>query len=138
MMFSIKSFAQGYIKLNPVSLAFGIMNLGYEQTLGEHQSLQVKLYGHTSGELYGARLIYKFFVSNKPAPEGLYLAPIVGYVGSEGDGVARVGGLIGYQTVFSNDKISFEGGIGPAYTVGIPTVLPIAALNIGIRIGGGR
>ena len=139
MVSSSSIFAQGYLKVNPISLAVGIVNLGYEQVTTPKQSVQLKAYSHFSTGLYGGRLMYKFFLSNKPSPAGLYVAPIAAYVGSEGDGIFRVGGLIGYQAIFSNDKLSFEGAIGPAVVPDSETgVLPIFSLNLGIRIGGGH
>jgi len=144
LMYSTTTFAQGYLKVNPVSLAVGIINVGYEQVTTPKQSMQVKAYSHISSGVYGGRLMYKFFLSNKPSPAGLYVAPIAAYIGSEGEGIFRFGGLIGYQAIFSNDRLSFEGGIGPAVVAGAGSVgsetgiLPIFVLNLGIRIGKGR
>ena len=125
--------------MNPISLAVGIVNLGYEQVTAPKQSIQLKAFTHITTGVYGARLMYKFFLSEKPSPAGLYVSPIAAYIGAEGDGYFRVGGLIGYQAVFSNDKFSVEGAIGPAVSPGSESgVLPIFSLNMGIRIGGGH
>jgi len=114
LMFTTSSFAQGYLKVNPLSLAVGILNVGYEQVTAPKQSMQLKVYSHYSGGLYGGRLMYKFFLTEKESPEGLYVAPIAAFIGAEGGGAFRLGGLIGYQVTFSNDKLSFEGAVGPA------------------------
>ncbi len=126
MLISYTGNSQSYLKVNPISLAFGSLNASYEQVLSEKKSFEVGanilLGSGYSG--FGASGQYRFYLTNSGAPKGLFVAPEVGitfgkysYFGSSSDSftVFEIGGLIGYQWLFSKDKFSFQLGISPAY-----------------------
>ncbi len=167
MMLATNASAQGYIKINPLGLAFGQLGASYESVLSEKSSFQIgaNFYNRsfvgvkTTG--LGASLQYRFYLSNDDAPKGLFVAPLVGanflkygYTDVLGAGVGgedfnytliTIGAMIGYQWLFSDDKFSFELGIGPAYRIatgnfgdGISNlgngVWPTASLSLGYRL----
>lgn len=151
--------AQGIIKLNPIGLAFGSLNAGYETFLSNKSSLYVGASYYSRG-LLGVRYTgvgldgqYRIYLSDNERPKGLYVAPAVsvGFIGFKDDTdekfnytLVRLGGIIGYQWVFSQ-KFTVEVGIGPSY--GFITgdfdddtevfgdgVLPIGILSLGYII----
>ncbi|HMQ62763.1 MAG TPA: DUF3575 domain-containing protein [Flavilitoribacter sp.] len=150
--------AQGIIKLNPIGLAFGSLNAGYETFLNDKSSVYV------GASFYSRNLIgikysglgldgqFRFYLSNNDRPKGLYVAPAasVGFIGFKDNSdkfnytLIRLGAIIGYQWVFSQ-KFTVEVGIGPSY--GLITgnyedsvdvfgdgVLPIGILSLGYII----
>jgi len=167
MMFATNASAQGYLKVNPLGLAFGQLGASYEGVLNEKSSFEVganfynrKFVGvKTTG--FGASLQYRFYLSSDDAPRGLFVAPLVGanflkygYTDATGTGIGAsdfnytlitVGALIGYQWLFSDDRFSFEIGIGPAYRIatgdfgdGVSNlgtgVWPTGSLSLGYRL----
>ncbi len=165
MMMATNASAQGYLKINPITLAFGRMGIQYEGVINEKSSYQVGAFfvSRSSTLLgykktgFGANLQYRFYLSSDDAPRGLFVAPAVGasFMNYSYDddlladygfkyNVISVGGLIGYQWLFSDDRFSFELGIGPAYYIYTGdiregaevggSVLPIASLSLGYRL----
>ena len=165
MMMATNASAQGYIKVNPFTLAFGQLGAQYEGVINEKSSFQVGAFfvSRSSTLLgykktgFGANIQYRFYLSSDDAPRGLFVAPAVGArfmsynytsdllkdAGFKYN-VITLGGLIGYQWLFSDDKFSFELGVGPAYylytgdiTDGVDlggSVLPIGSLSLGYRL----
>lgn len=148
MMFATNASAQGYIKVNPINLAFGVFGASYEGVVNEKSSFQVGAYfvsrwGYSG---FGAEAQYRFYLSDDDAPRGLFVAPLVGVrVWGSDYTVMRLGGLIGYQWLFSDDKFSFELGVGPVYRLVLSDfdttsgdwangVVPALSLSLGYRI----
>ena len=117
--------------------------------------------GRTTG--FGAGVGYRFYISKADAPEGLFFAPDVrlsflSYKYGTGFGTTNnsgfsytnlsIGGLIGYQWLFSDDQFSFEAGIGPSVGISLGKddtftgsvfgsgFTPILTLALGYRISG--
>jgi len=165
MMMATNASAQGYVKINPFTIAFGQLGAQYEGVINEKSSYQVGAFfvSRSSTLLgykktgFGANLQYRFYLSSDDAPRGLFVAPAVGArfmsYGYTDDllkdngfkyNVITVGALIGYQWLFSDDKFSFELGVGPAYyiytgdiTDGVDlggNILPIGSLSLGYRL----
>lgn len=120
---------QNVVKVNPIGLAFGSLNGGYETFLSDNTSLYLKA-NFYSRSLVGTRYTgfgvggeYRFYLSDNDRPKGLYAGPIanVGFIGTNSDFIDNytlitVGGIIGYQWVFS-EKFTVEVNIGPAYGI---------------------
>jgi hypothetical protein len=145
--------AQAYIKVNPIALAWGSLNASYEKVLSDKNSYELGanlLFG--SGYTgVGASAQYRFYISDSDAPKGLFIAPEVGATFGKytvlGTGTSftafELGGLIGYQWLFSNEKFSFQIGVGPAYYTGSSSsgsdfrysgILPTGTLSLGYKL----
>jgi len=135
---SVSCFAQdeaeenlpNIIKLNPISLAFGNINLIYQRALGKSSAVQIGgnyWYRFLGTEVtgFGIRGGYQFFVTGrtKTAPEGFYVGPHLSYNSlkeKETDvqnsvNTFGVGLMLGYQWVWKSG-LSLDLGIGPMYT----------------------
>jgi Protein of unknown function (DUF3575) len=165
--------AQSYIKINPLTLAFGYIGLDYEQVVSDKNSFTAGAGFYTSGsELtgrytgFGLNAGYRFYISKEDAPKGLFVSPIAGVsffsykypsslIGGGFTGTnfsyttLNIGGIVGYQWLFSDDQFSFELGVGPSFGIrlgGEDTGLsllgngftPAAVLSIGYRLSGGK
>lgn len=130
ILFSAVSYAQpdNVIKVNLLSPFVKSGSFFYERALNEEMSLvggffftayepeDVKLSG------FGVTLEYRYYLSEKPAPSGAYLAPFGRYqsftISDETDegSLNSIGGglLVGYQRLFK-ERITLEAFIGPAY-----------------------
>jgi hypothetical protein len=146
---SDKTQAQSYVKLNPVALAFGSINASYEQVLKAKNSFEVgtSIFIASGYTGLGAHGQYRFYLGNDDAPKGLFVAPEVGVsfgkFSNSNFTAFNAGGLVGYQWLFSQDKFSFQIGIGPAYYFGASSlgsdfryngVLPTGTLSLGYKI----
>ncbi len=159
MMYATSASAQGYLKLNPLNWAIGQFGLAYEGILNEKSSFQVgaNFFNYRVFDLsgFGGSLQYRFYLTSDDAPKGLFVAPHVGInitTWKDDSGVLenesftrlKLGAMIGYQWLFSDDKFTFELGIGPAYKLNIGDVGeqvdlggnigPIASLSLGYRL----
>lgn len=138
MGLSMSSFAQdeaeenlpNIIKLNPISLAFGNINLIYQRAIGKSSAVQLggnywyRFLG-TDVTGFGIRGGYQFFLTGrtKAAPEGFYVGPQLSYNSLKERSTDipasvttfGVGLLIGYQWVWDSG-LSLDLGIGPMYT----------------------
>jgi Protein of unknown function (DUF3575) len=161
--------AQSYIKINPVSLAFGYIGVDYEKVVSDKNSFQVGAGFISRGILgtsytgFGVNGSYRFYISKDDAPKGLFVSPTVGanFVSFKYDGgligvpsttsssytTIGIGGLVGYQWLFSDDQFSFELGVGPQYGIVIGTassdafgtgIGPQVSLSVGYRLSGGK
>jgi hypothetical protein len=115
------------VKLNPIGLAFGNINLGYQRALAPAHAFQVsanywyKIFG-TEVSGFGIRGGYQFFLTSqtKEAPEGFYIGPQISYnsLNEKGTDVSvsafGVGAMLGYQWIW-NSGLCLDLGIGPVY-----------------------
>ena len=100
--------AQGQaIKANPVGLAFGIANAGYEFSTNDNETLTiVGLYYNISDiSGFGAGLEYRRYFSTDEALRGWHAGPSAGYYSLEDDfnnsgGLLIVGAEAGHQWIF--------------------------------------
>ena len=133
MAFTFQGFAQdgenypNVIKVNPIGLAFGNINMSYQRALAKSHALQIganywyKIFGTTVSGI-GVRGGYQFFLTGrtKTAPEGFYIGPQVSYnsmTEKETDisvSAFGVGAMLGYQWIW-NSGLSLDLGIGPIY-----------------------
>lgn len=114
---------ENVIKANPLGLAFGIANAGYEFTTTDSQSLTV------SGVYYdvlgisgiGAGVEYRFYFDGT-AIEGWHAGPSLGYLSLEdasktSASVFSIGGEVGHQWIFG-DHFALDLFAGLGYTAG--------------------
>jgi Protein of unknown function (DUF3575) len=165
LFLSLSMNAQSYIKINPVSLAFGVIGVDYEKVVSDKNSFQVGAnfisrgiggFGYTG---FGVSGSYRFYISKDDAPKGLFVSPTVSasFVSFKdnlfGSGTSSsytslgFGGLVGYQWLFSDDQFSFELGVGPQFGVILGTAnsdafgsgfFPQVSLSVGYRLSGGK
>ena len=115
------------VKVNPIGLAFGNINLGYQRALGTAHAVQIsanywyKIFG-TDVSGFGIRGGYQFFLTSrtKSAPEGFYIGPQISFNSLKETNTDvsvtafGIGALIGYQWVW-NSGLCLDLGIGPVY-----------------------
>lgn len=115
------------IKINPISMAFGNINVSYERALSKSTSLQIganywyRIFGEEVNGI-GVRAGYRFYVTNrvKSAPIGFYVGPQISYNAltdpDSEDSVSAfgIGVMLGYQWVFRSG-VSLDLGAGPIY-----------------------
>jgi hypothetical protein len=126
--------AQNVVKINIFSPIVKTFNIQYERAINETSSFQLGLFytGYSNDDTkfsgFGITPEYRFYLSETPAPQGVYVAPFVRYqsfkieekdvTNSEADFSAFGGGLIlGKQWVFK-EKVVLDIFIGPAYYSG--------------------
>jgi hypothetical protein len=126
--------AQNVVKINILSPIVKTLNMSYERAINENSSFQLGFfYTGWSNDLtkfsgFGITPEYRFYLSETPAPQGVYVAPFLRYQkfnvsdkeisDSEADFSAIGGGVvIGKQWVFK-EKITLDIFLGPAYTSG--------------------
>jgi hypothetical protein len=143
------------LHFNPLSIAFGVIGLGYERVFHRRFSLQVQMEYTTTWDgddvwgLGGQVRPYFFFF--RPAPGGMYLSPFVRMAYSEanigsatGSGVGwAVGATIGWSWVLGPVNLRAGGGLqyidmeveahdGPVSArVGLRTLFPALDLSVG-------
>jgi hypothetical protein len=139
MALTFQGFAQdgenlpNVIKVNPIGLAFGNINMSYQRALGSAHAFQIganywyKILG-TEVTGFGVRAAYQFFLTSraKSAPEGFYIGPQVSYnslteryteeIDEDPSSVSAfgVGAMLGYQWVWDSG-LCLDLGIGPMY-----------------------
>ncbi|MEX0313299.1 MAG: DUF3575 domain-containing protein [Allomuricauda sp.] len=115
---------ENVVKVNPLALLFGSLEIGYERVLSESQSFQIDLgyQSFSSGNLnyrgFGLGAQYRFYVQQaKNAPEGWFLAPVASYYTAKADDLKTTmliaGGVGGYQ--WNWDPITLDLYGGPAF-----------------------
>lgn len=121
------------IKINILSPILNTINLSYEHALNESSSLQLGFYytGVKISDLkyagFGITPEYRFYLSETPAPDGVYLAPFVRYqsvkltetTSTYEANLTAIGGgvIIGKQWLFKQ-KITLDIFLGPSYNSG--------------------
>jgi len=104
---NVASAQENVIKVNPLGLAFGITNAGYEFATNDTQSLTVSgVYFNVSDITgVGAGLEYRFYFKGE-AIQGWHAGPVVGYMSlkdsfSNSASIFTVGGEVGHQWVLN-------------------------------------
>ena len=145
------------VKTNPLGLAFGNINAKYEHVINDKQSVQVGakyIYKFLIFEVngFGVDGEYRFFVMDKPSPNGLYVGPSLSFnylkqkyndffeEAAYSITTLGVGGTIGFQWV-TKGGFCIDTGIGPQYTLELTNdsessysgFLPRVALSIGYK-----
>ena len=143
--FSLASAQEQAIKANPIGLAFGVANVGYEFSIKDAQTLTISgLYyniSDISGVGFGAE--YRFYFSEKEVLRGWHAGPTVGYFSLSDDfdnsaSVFNVGGEIGHQWILKEHflidtfaGVSLLAGGSDSFATSFSSV----AINIGVSLG---
>lgn len=120
------------VKLNIFSPIVKTLNMSYERVISDNSSLQLGFFytGAKSGDVklsgFGITPEFRFFLSETPAPDGVYIAPWVRYQNLDADNpvdnasgkLTSFGGgvIIGRQWIFK-EIVSLDIFIGPQYLV---------------------
>jgi hypothetical protein len=134
MLLSLPLAAQNPQNLFKVNLFSPLVRTGsffYERALNDDSSIQLGFFysgasiGDTKLRGFGLTPEYRFYLSEKPAPRGIFVAPFARYqsfnLTVEGESgkasLSTIGGglLVGVQTILK-DRISLEAFIGPSYS----------------------
>lgn len=137
LLFCVAGYSQSNtIKLNLPSLGYGVVGLTYEKALGDKTSVELGIQvGAISASVdaesvslsaIGGMVMYKFYLSQKESPRGVYVGPKVNYLSVSGKntadekGTANVftaGVLFGSQWIFGKSDSGFvlDVGIGFSY-----------------------
>ncbi len=150
-IFAIKTTSNAQIlKVAPISLAFGVINAGYEKQLSDKSSIypSASFYSRNSVSGIGLGLQYRRYLSSsKEFPVGLFIAPEVQYgsfkqkdYGDLSYSAFSLGAQIGYQWSLG-DNFTIEASIGPSYWISSESyysyygVLPSVGFNLGYIFG---
>jgi hypothetical protein len=144
LLLSGSLFAQSNaIKANPLGLAFGVANAGYEFTTKDAQTATVSgIYYDVSGiSGFGLGAEYRFYFSSGEALKGWHAGPSLGYLSLEDNfdttaSAFTIGGEAGHQWVFDNGfLIDVFAGVG--YVSGGDDLagLDSAAIGLGFSLG---
>ncbi|MGF1637699.1 MAG: DUF3575 domain-containing protein [Cyclobacteriaceae bacterium] len=118
------------LKINIFSPIVDIFNVAFETTTGPETSLQTGIFVGVGA--FGFTPEFRYYLGEKPAPHGTYIAPFLRYQKYDFVGEKLGGGLIiGYQGYFKQ-KITIDAFIGPSYNT---FIVDEELLNFGIRAG---
>ncbi len=94
------------VKVNPIGIAFGVANAGYEFSVNDKQTVTIAglYYDRSSISGFGAGAEYRFYFSDT-ALKGWHAGPSIGYFSLEDEfdnsgSVFNVGGEVGHQWIF--------------------------------------
>jgi len=141
--FTFVSAQEQAIKANPIGLAFGIANAGYEFSIKETQTLTVSglYYNVSSISGFGAGAEYRFYFSSDEALRGWHAGPSVSYFSLSDDfsnsaGFFTIGGEAGHQWIFGEHflvdtfvSLGFVSGSSDSFTVNS------TAVGLGVSLG---
>ncbi|WJJ95817.1 DUF3575 domain-containing protein [Algibacter luteus] len=133
------------IKANPIGLAFGVANAGYEFSTNDNQTLTIAglYYNISDVSGFGAGLEYRFYFSSDEALRGWHAGPSVGYFSLEDDfnnsaGFFSIGGEVGHQWIFG-EHFALDVFAGLGYVAGSSDDLAVtinsAAVSLGVALG---
>lgn len=132
---------QQAIKVNPIGLAFGIANAGYEFAVTEANTLTFSglYYDRDDVKGFGAGAEYRFYF-NKEALRGWHAGPGVGYIALEDDfnnsaGVFNIGGEVGHQWILGEGFVVDTFATLGFFTGGGDVDVDGASFSLGVSLG---
>ena len=143
MFLALTAFGQSSaVKVNPVGLAFGVANAGYEFSTSDSQSATISgLYYDVSGiSGFGVGAEYRFYFGGE-ALKGWHAGPSLGYLSLEDDfntsaSVFSFGGEVGHQWVWNSGfLVDVFAGLGFATGGDILNGLDSTTIGIGVSLG---
>jgi hypothetical protein len=84
----------------------------YERVLSDNTSIQFGIIA--GGDFFMGRVAYRFYLSEEPAPSGIYVSPTIGLGAEMGDPAFALALVVGAQKLFKQ-KITLEANLGPGY-----------------------
>lgn len=143
MFLALTAFGQSSaVKVNPVGLAFGFANAGYEFSTSDSQSATISgLYYDVSGiSGFGVGAEYRFYFGGE-ALKGWHAGPSLGYLSLEDDfntsaSVFSFGGEVGHQWVWNSGfLVDVFAGLGFATGGDNLNGLDSTTIGIGVSLG---
>ena len=143
MFLALTAFGQSSaVKVNPVGLAFGVANAGYEFSTSDSQSATISgLYYDVSGiSGFGVGAEYRFYFGGE-ALKGWHAGPSIGYLSLEDDfntsaSVFSFGGEVGHQWVWNSGfLVDVFAGLGFATGGDSLNGLDSTTICIGVSLG---
>lgn len=140
MFLAFSAYSQSNaVKVNPLGLAFGVANAGYEFSTNEKQTVMLSaLYYDVSGiSGFGAGAEYRFYFAGE-ALKGWHAGPSVGYLSLEDSAntsasIFTIGGEVGHQWVWdSGFLVDVFAGLG--YATGGDNLAGLNSTTIGIGV----
>ena len=144
LTFSFSNAQEQAIKANPIGLAFGIANAGYEFSVNDTQTVTISALYYDVSDVsgFGAGAEYRFYFVDE-ALRGWHAGPAVGFFSLEGSGllsdttstIFTIGGEAGHQWILGEHfVIDTFVGIGFASGGGDLNVSG-TAIGIGVSLG---
>ena len=143
MFLALTAFGQSSaVKVNPVGLAFGVANAGYEFSTSDSQTATISgLYYDVSGiNGFGVGAEYRFYFGGE-ALKGWHAGPSLGYLSLEDDfntsaSVFSFGGEVGHQWVWNSGfLVDVFAGLGFATGGDNLNGLDSTTIGIGVSLG---
>lgn len=140
MFLAFSAYSQSSaVKVNPLGLAFGVANAGFEFKTSEKQSAMVSaVYYDVSGiSGLGAGAEYRFYFGDEVL-KGWHAGPSVGFLSLEDDfntsaSVFTIGGEVGHQWVWdSGFLVDVFAGLG--FVTGGDTLAGLNSTSIGLGV----
>ncbi len=139
--FSFSNAQEQAIKANPIGLAFGVANAGYEFSTNEKQTLTVSglYYNISDVSGFGAGVEYRFYFSSGEALRGWHAGPSVGYFSLEDDfnnsaGFLSLGGEVGHQWIFG-EHFALDVFAGLGFVSGSSDDLSVSVSSTAVALG---
>lgn len=142
LVFTINLSAQEQaIKANPIGLAFGVANAGYEFATSDAQTLTVAALYYNVSDVsgFGAGVEYRFYFSSDEALRGWHAGPSLGYFGLTDDfdnsaGFFSIGGEAGHQWIFG-EHFLLDVFAGLSFVTGDSDSLSVSVDSLGVGLG---
>ncbi|MGB5419802.1 DUF3575 domain-containing protein [Algibacter sp.] len=133
------------IKANPIGLAFGVANAGYEFATNDSQTLTVSGLYYNISDIsgFGAGAEYRFYFSSDEALNGWHAGPSVGYFALKDDfdtsaGFFSIGGEVGHQWIIG-EHFLVDVFAGLSYIAGnsddFNVTLSTTSVALGVSLG---
>ena len=142
---SVVSAQEQAVKANPIGLAFGVANAGYEFSVRDAQTLTLSALYYNISDIsgFGVGAEYRFYFSRNEVLRGWHAGPSVGYFSLSDDfdnsaGFFTIAGEIGHQWIlkehFLIDTFAAVGLISGS-SDDLTTSVDSTAITIGVSLG---
>ncbi|HHC78894.1 MAG TPA: DUF3575 domain-containing protein [Flavobacteriia bacterium] len=141
--FSFSNAQEQAIKVNPVGVAFGVANAGYEFSLKEDQTLTIAALYYNISDIsgIGAGAEYRFYFSTHEALRGWHAGPNIGFFSLEDDfnnsaTVFSLGGEVGHQWIFGEHfVVDVFANLGAVFGSSSTLDVNSTAVGLGVSLG---
>ncbi len=143
--FSFVSAQEQAVKANPIGIAFGVANAGYEFSIKDSQTLTLSALYYNISDIsgFGVGAEYRFYFSSNEALRGWHAGPSVGYFSLSDDfdnsaGFFSIAGEVGHQWILKEHFLidTFAGiGLITGSSDGLTTSVSSTSISIGVSLG---
>ena len=142
--FSFSNAQENAVKANPIGLAFGIANAGYEFAINDTQTVTVSALYYDVSDVsgFGAGAEYRFYFSDE-ALRGWHAGPTAGFFSLKGSGflsdttstIFTIGGEAGHQWILG-EHFLIDTFVGLGFVSGGGDLdVSGAAIGLGVSLG---